>query len=79
MKDQFRSDLRIAQVTAPVLVIHGGRDGVIPIAFGEQLYAVIPGRKTFVRFPDGGHSDLDDHGALTTVGDFLAGRMDAKD
>jgi fermentation-respiration switch protein FrsA (DUF1100 family) len=79
LKDQFRSDLRIAKVTAPVLVIHGVRDRVIPIAFGERLYALIPGRKTFVRFPDGGHSDLDDHGALTTVGDFLAGRMDGRD
>src|SRR5262245_36555625 len=29
MKDQFRSDLRIGKVTAPVLVLHGARDNII--------------------------------------------------
>ena len=35
MKDQFRSDLRIGKVTAPVLVLHGDRDSVVPIALGR--------------------------------------------
>ena len=35
MKDQFRSDLRIGKVTAPVLVLHGERDTVVPIASGR--------------------------------------------
>jgi len=30
MKDQFRSDLQIARVTAPLLFLHGGRDWVVP-------------------------------------------------
>ena len=33
MKDQFHSDLRIGKVTAPVLVMHGDADRVVPIAF----------------------------------------------
>src|SRR5436305_972006 len=41
MKDQFRSDLRVGKTTAPVLVIHGERDWIVPIALGEQLYALI--------------------------------------
>src|SRR6516165_12078862 len=28
MKEQFRSDLQIAKVTAPLLFLHGGRDWV---------------------------------------------------
>jgi uncharacterized protein len=32
MKDRFRSDLRAAKVTAPVLVVHGENDLVVPIA-----------------------------------------------
>ena len=32
MKDPFRSDERIGKVTAPLLVLHGARDGVVPIA-----------------------------------------------
>ena len=31
MKDQFRSDLRARKVTAPVLVVHGENDAVVPI------------------------------------------------
>jgi fermentation-respiration switch protein FrsA (DUF1100 family) len=72
MHDRFRSDQRIAKVTAPVLVMHGARDTIIPISYGERLYALITSPKKFVRFPDGGHSDLDQYGAQAAVRDFLA-------
>jgi uncharacterized protein len=58
MKDQFRSDLRIHNVTAPVLIVHGDRDNVVPIESGEQLYALIAGPKRFLRVPGAGHEDL---------------------
>ena len=35
MKDQFHSDQRIGKVTAPVLVMHGDQDGVVPFALGR--------------------------------------------
>ena len=40
MKDQFRSDLRIAAVAAPLLVLHGARDTIVPIEFGERLFSL---------------------------------------
>jgi len=73
MKDPFRSDLRIARVTAPLLVMHGERDGVVPIASGERLFALANEPKRMVRFPLGRHVDLDDHGAEEAVKAFLAG------
>ena len=72
MKDQFRSDLRIAGVTAPVLFLHGTRDRVVPIALGQRLYALANEPKRFARFSDAGHNDLDLHGALDAVRAFLA-------
>jgi len=72
MHDRFRSDERIGKVTAPVLVLHGERDTVVPIRYGERLYALISAPKKFVRFPEGHHSDLDSHGAQAAVRDFLA-------
>jgi fermentation-respiration switch protein FrsA (DUF1100 family) len=72
MKDQFLSRERILRVRAPVLVLHGELDRVIPIRFAEQLYALIPGRKEFVRFPRGSHVDLDSHGAQEAIRKFLA-------
>jgi fermentation-respiration switch protein FrsA (DUF1100 family) len=72
MRDQFRSDQRIARVTAPLLIMHGGRDPVISIALGERLFALAQGPKQFVRFPEGGHDDLDAYGAIETARHFIA-------
>jgi fermentation-respiration switch protein FrsA (DUF1100 family) len=72
MKDQFRSDQRIGSVKAPLLVLHGARDTVVPIRFGERLFGLAGEPKRFVRFADGGHEDLDQFGALETVKAFLA-------
>ena len=72
IKDAWRSDLRIAKVTAPILVMHGARDRVVPICFGERLFALANEPKRMVRFADGTHVDLDDHGAVDAVREFLA-------
>jgi fermentation-respiration switch protein FrsA (DUF1100 family) len=70
-RDQFRSDQRIGDVTAPLLIMHGARDGVIPIAFGEQLFELAHQPKQFVRFPEGGHDNLDNYGAIETARQFI--------
>jgi hypothetical protein len=74
IKDSFHSDERIARVRAPLLVLHGERDNIIPVKIGEQLFALASEPKRMVRFPLGGHADLDDHGAAAAVKDFLAAR-----
>jgi len=72
MHDQFRSDQRIGAVHAPLMILHGARDRVVPIALGERLFALAHEPKRFVRFPDGGHADLDQYGATAEVQRFLA-------
>jgi uncharacterized protein len=76
MKDQFRSDERIAKVTAPLLILHGLHDHIVPYAMGERLFDLANKPKHIVRFLDGGHEDLDQNGALHAVGRFLAGDLD---
>ena len=73
MKDKFRSDERIGRVAAPLLVLHGEEDRIVPIRFGEKLFALAREPKRFVRFPQGGHVNLDDFGAAKVVKEFLAG------
>ncbi len=73
IKDAFRSDRRIARVHAPILALHGERDTIVPIRFGERLFALAHEPKRFVRYPLGGHLDLDSYGALDAVRKFLAG------
>jgi len=72
IRDQFRSDQRIARVTAPLLVMHGARDSIISIKLGERLFALAHEPKQFVRFPEGGHNDLDNHGAIETARHFIS-------
>jgi fermentation-respiration switch protein FrsA (DUF1100 family) len=71
MKDQFRSDLRVGKVTAPVLVVHGEDDTVVPVTLGERLYDLIRAPKRFVRIPGTGHDDLGDR-AVAAAKQFIA-------
>jgi fermentation-respiration switch protein FrsA (DUF1100 family) len=71
MKDQFRSDERIAKVQAPVLILHGERDYVVPFAQGQRLFTLANEPKRFVPMRRGGHNDLDEHGAQDAVRAFL--------
>ena len=71
MRDQFRSDQRIGRVTVPLLIMHGEADPAINIRFGERLFAMAHEPKQFVRFPGGGHENLDEFGAIETVRRFI--------
>lgn len=79
MKDQFRSDLHIGAVAAPLLIMHGGRDPIVPIADGERLFALAHEPKRFARFPDGEHENLDRFGALVAVKAFLSEPLDGSE
>jgi uncharacterized protein len=71
LRDQFHSDERIARVTAPLLIMHGEKDRAISIRFGERLFALAREPKQFVRFPEGGHDNLDNYGAIETARHFI--------
>lgn|GEM_PF-5490690 len=44
---------------------------MIPIRFGERLFGLAHEPKQLVRFPGGGHDNLDDFGALETARRFI--------
>ena len=71
MRDRFHSDERLARVSAPLLIMHGAQDPVIPITMGERLFALAHEPKQFVRFAEGGHDDLDTYGAIETARHFF--------
>jgi fermentation-respiration switch protein FrsA (DUF1100 family) len=73
MRDQFHSDRRIARISVPLLIMHGEADPAIPIVFGERLFALAHEPKRFVRFPGGGHDNLDNFGAIETARQFIGG------
>lgn len=74
VKDSFRSDQRVGRIAAPIMILHGVRDTVVPIVLAERLYALIRSPKQFVRLPHAEHNDHDAHGAIEVVRGFVGGR-----
>lgn len=72
MRDQFHSDRVIGKVKAPLLILHGERDGVIPFSQGEALFALANPPKRLIRFPEGNHENLPAHGSVPEIRRFLA-------
>ena len=55
LRDPFRNDLLIGSVSAPTLIVHGTKDAVVPIRFGEKLFALANPPKEFWRVEGGVH------------------------
>ena len=58
MKDKFDSFVVIRKVTAPLLVIHGDDDGVVPLSEGQALFALANEPKEMVVVPGGTHGSI---------------------
>jgi abhydrolase domain-containing protein 17 len=56
--DRFPNLRRVRAVQAPVLVIHGTRDEVIPFRHGQLLFDAAPGEKQMFAVEGAGHNDL---------------------
>ena len=78
MKDRFDSIRCIAHVHAPVLMLHGKRDGVVPIALGKRLFAAAAAPKEFVTIPHGMHANLHEYGALERAIEFIKRHIPTK-
>jgi fermentation-respiration switch protein FrsA (DUF1100 family) len=56
--DAYPSLRLIARVRVPLLVLHGGRDRIVPPMHGEELFEAAPGPKRIEVFADADHNDL---------------------
>lgn len=55
IRDPFRSDLAIGNVTAPIFIAHGARDPVTPVAQARKLAAAARAPKIFIEVAGAGH------------------------
>jgi fermentation-respiration switch protein FrsA (DUF1100 family) len=58
LTDRYETTRYIAGIKAPLLILHGAHDPVVPIAMGRELARLAPEPKLLVVFANGGHSDL---------------------
>ena len=57
-RTRFDSLSKIARVRAPVLIVHGTEDGVIPFSMGQRLFENAPQPKAFYAVEGAGHNNL---------------------
>ena len=69
--DKYNNERNIRSVTAPVLVLHGEQDSVIPVEMGLRVYRAANEPKRIELFPQGTHDDLFDHGAWEKTRAFV--------
>lgn len=57
--DRFDSLARISRVRAPILIVAGDCDRVVPFSLSRQLFDAAPEPKAFVAVPGADHNDAD--------------------
>jgi len=75
-KSRFDSLRKIRQVSAPILVVHGMRDQVVPFSMGKKLYQAAPEPRAFFAVVGAGHDDVLAVGGepyLRRLRDFIVG------
>lgn len=72
LKDPYDSVEHVAHVNAPVLILAGARDTIVPVKFSRRLADAIPGAKRYVEYPTGWHVDAFQHGGLAEVKAWVA-------
>lgn len=59
LKDQYRTDLAIGEVHAPILFVHGDKDFIVPVESARRLFDLANEPKAFIAVPRAGHLVLD--------------------
>lgn len=71
LRDNYDSIDRIGDINAPLLIIHGVNDMIVPVNQAQRLFASANQPKTLKLIPDAGHNDLYDHNAANIILEFL--------
>ncbi len=71
MRDRYENLAKIDRIGAPLLIIHGDQDRVLPQAHGRALYDTAKQPKQALWLEGAGHTDVYEFGAGKAVLAFL--------
>lgn len=72
MRDRYESNRWfISKLSAPILIVHGGRDGVVPVEMGKELFAMATAPKKLLLYPDAGHVRHAPYGSIEAISDWV--------
>jgi len=79
MLDRYDSKAHIGKIRAPILIMHGSNDRIIPPRFGRALFEAAPDPKEMHVISGAGHSDLYVFGAFPLMQRFIETHVSARD
>ena len=71
MTDRYRTKAYIARINAPLLIVHGEEDEVIPVAMGRALFEMAKEPKQIATFEGAGHADHYVFGSYDVIWQWL--------
>ena len=79
LKDRFDSIKKIEAVKAPILVLHGEKDHIVPIKFGKAIYQSANQPKAMQIYKDFGHNDISAEVAWRDILQFVSEKVGCQD
>ncbi|MBX9925284.1 MAG: alpha/beta hydrolase [Hyphomicrobiaceae bacterium] len=73
MRDRYESLRHLRAVTAPILVLHGGADRLVPVCMGQAVFTAAPEPKSLLVFEGAGHLDHASAGSFDAIAAFIGG------
>ena len=67
LRDRYDSVQHIAGMRAPLFILHGEADDVVPVEMGRRLFAVAHEPKEITTLPGAGHGDHYKFGSFETI------------
>ncbi len=71
MTDRYLTKTYIARINAPLLIVHGEEDEVIPVAMGRALFEIAKEPKQIAIFKGAGHADHNAFGSYDVIWQWL--------
>ncbi|MGG5823008.1 alpha/beta hydrolase [Falsiroseomonas sp. HW251] len=75
LRDRYDSLSRIPAVRAPILILHGARDGLVPVEMAHRLKAAATAPVELHELPNAGHDDIATWGGLDAAAAFVGERL----
>ncbi len=73
LKDQYKSALKIGDVTVPKLFLLAGKDWVVGVDSGKRLFDLAHEPKQVIEYKEAGHNTVAEYGASSDVQKFIEG------
>ncbi|WP_231920782.1 alpha/beta hydrolase [Magnetospirillum sp. XM-1] len=74
-RDRYDNLIKAPSLRVPLLVVHGDKDGLVPVTMGHAVLNAADTVKEGLFLPEAHHNDLWEHGAGKRIIDFITRRL----